>query len=149
MVFGYLIRRELIIREGIFFEKGLIHEDELWTPCMLMSAKKICVTTIPHYRYRTGRLGAITTKFDSFVRCLSLSKIISRLTEEFMSKNKKDEKIIDMSTFLLWRLDAMLAICRDIKNKESNVIFDLLYEYSLGHIIYFRAWLDQKLSIYK
>jgi glycosyltransferase len=37
----YIVRREFVINNKIYFHKGIIYEDELWIPQLLIKAKKI------------------------------------------------------------------------------------------------------------
>lgn len=37
----YLVKREFILENNLFFYKGIIYEDELWIPQLLLKAKKI------------------------------------------------------------------------------------------------------------
>lgn len=45
-------KREIIINNGLLFEKGILHEDELWTPKMLLLANKILYFPSKVYQYR-------------------------------------------------------------------------------------------------
>lgn len=45
-------KREFIINNSLLFEKGILHEDELWTPKMLLLANKILYIPNRVYQYR-------------------------------------------------------------------------------------------------
>ncbi len=55
-----IYKRELLIDNNLFFEKGLLHEDERWTPEVLLEAKTVLNTNIAFYNYFI-RMGSITT----------------------------------------------------------------------------------------
>ena len=45
-------RREFLLDNGLFFKVGLLHEDELWTPSVLLLAKSVIYTEQKAYCYR-------------------------------------------------------------------------------------------------
>ena len=45
-------RRDFLLDNGLYFEKGLIHEDELWTPQVLICASKVLYVPEKVYCYR-------------------------------------------------------------------------------------------------
>ena len=51
MVWMNIYRREFLINENLFFPEGLNHEDEYWTPRVLIAAKKVQCRTDVIYRY--------------------------------------------------------------------------------------------------
>lgn len=83
MVYGYICRRSLLEKFHLIFEPGLIHEDELWTPHMLLRAQSVTFGEIPHYAYRRRSSGSITSSTQLVVRLHSLLKITRLLSETF------------------------------------------------------------------
>ena len=53
------VRRDYLTENKLYFEKGLLHEDELWTPQVMCGAEKVMYLTEKLYRYRI-RKGSIT-----------------------------------------------------------------------------------------
>ena len=51
-VWGYLFRRSIL--GNLRFYTGILHEDELFTPQLLLRTKSLLVTRIPAYYYRTS-----------------------------------------------------------------------------------------------
>lgn len=49
---GYLFRRSIL--DDLRFHPGILHEDELFTPQLLLKAGKVAVTKLPAYYYRIG-----------------------------------------------------------------------------------------------
>lgn len=45
-------RKEYLLRNSFFFEKGLLHEDELWTQKVLINAEDVCYIPEKLYVYR-------------------------------------------------------------------------------------------------
>lgn len=58
---GYLFRRSVL--DGLRFCPGILHEDELFTPQLLLKAGSLFVVDIPAYYYRVGS-GTITHRQD-------------------------------------------------------------------------------------
>lgn len=80
MVYNYLYASAFLKRNRLSFEPGLIHEDELWTPIALTSARKVVYTEVAHYAYRQ-REGSIMTATAAEKRAASLSIIIRKLED--------------------------------------------------------------------
>lgn len=49
---GYLFRRSLL--GGLLFTKGLLHEDEAFTPLLMLNAHSVCDLPVHAYYYRTS-----------------------------------------------------------------------------------------------
>lgn len=45
-------QRELLLREALWFEKGLLHEDEIWTQKVLVNAHRVVYVESALYQYR-------------------------------------------------------------------------------------------------
>lgn len=56
----FVVRREFLLQNELFFKSGIYHEDEEWTQRLLCSAEHIFVTHNYFYQYRQARAGAIT-----------------------------------------------------------------------------------------
>ncbi len=58
---GYIFKREIL--DGLEFTPGILHEDEEFTPLLLLRAKAVLATDIKAYRYRK-RKGSIIHRND-------------------------------------------------------------------------------------
>lgn len=58
----FVVKREFIHQNNLFFLQNIYHEDEEWTGRLLCCANRICVTHCYFYQYRQARAGAITSK---------------------------------------------------------------------------------------
>jgi glycosyltransferase involved in cell wall biosynthesis len=56
----FVVNREHLIKNDLFFKKDLLHEDEHWMPRVLFTTQQIAVNHSPFYAYRVGRDGSIT-----------------------------------------------------------------------------------------
>lgn len=65
-------RRDFLMQNNFLFENGLLHEDELWTPKVLLAARSVCYFPLKLYLYRI-REASITRSqqgHDKNIRCL-------------------------------------------------------------------------------
>ena len=58
------VRRDYLLDKKLFFEKGLLHEDELWTPQVMAGANSVLYLPEKVYCYRL-RTGSITGDYRS------------------------------------------------------------------------------------
>lgn len=56
-----IIRRDFLIDHDLYFEKGILHEDERWVPLVFLNAKSICLFDEAFYLYRINRAGSIVS----------------------------------------------------------------------------------------
>lgn len=56
----FIVKRNYIIENNLFFKKGILHEDELWSPQVFLNAKSVGYCRESCYRYRYNREGSIT-----------------------------------------------------------------------------------------
>lgn len=75
----YLIRRELLFQNKIFFYEGIIHEDELFTPVALAVSQKVEHRNWTFY-HRYIRPGSITTGTDCDKKMEGLAVVIKELS---------------------------------------------------------------------
>ncbi len=61
----FLLRREFLLEEELFFLPGIYHEDEEWTQRLLCAAPAVQVFHRYFYYYRQAREGAITSTVKS------------------------------------------------------------------------------------
>lgn len=57
----FVVNREFLLENDLFFLEGIYHEDEEWTQRLLCRADSIIVTHNYFYQYRQAREGAITS----------------------------------------------------------------------------------------
>ena len=56
-----IVRREFLLENALFFEKGILHEDERWVPLVFANAKTAKMFDDAFYMYRTNREGSIVS----------------------------------------------------------------------------------------
>lgn len=86
---------ELIKKNQLYFKTGILHEDEEWTPRVLLHAKRVSVSDEYNYMY-VIRENSITTKgnrrknaIDIIETCVDLEKLFSVI------KDKSQRKILN------------------------------------------------------
>lgn len=60
----FIVKRDFLIKNNLYFFEGIYHEDEEWVPRLLFAADKINVTDCFFYCYRQDRMGSITGKIN-------------------------------------------------------------------------------------
>lgn len=87
----FIIKRTFLEEHNLFFEKGLLHEDEEWSPKVILNSKNIAFNNKCFYCYRVNRSGSITQSLN-IKREFDKLKIIDLLIEESNDKNYNDEQ---------------------------------------------------------
>lgn len=82
-----LYRRNFLIENNLFFKKGILHEDEQWTPRVFLAANKVKYIKFPFYNYII-REDSITKKkdrtkngIDLVNTCYELEKIYEEIDD--------------------------------------------------------------------
>lgn len=89
-----VVRRYYIKQENLYFVKGLIYEDELWTPKVILNSKRLEFNNYCMYYSRGNREDSITSTID-IKHAVSKLWIIDNLCQEsLLSKYKKLDKQI-------------------------------------------------------
>ena len=104
----YIYKRSLLIDNKINFKVGFLHEDEDFTPRVLLKTKKICIYNKGFYGYRQ-REGSITKTFSE----RNIKDIISILLDLNQEYNNIDNKVIK----------------KIMKNRSVNKIKNIIYNY--------------------
>lgn len=78
MVWLNLYKKEFLLKNSLFFKKGLLHEDEDFTPRIFLKAKSILPTNIIFYNYII-RENSITTKKNQIKNLEHVYKICQNL----------------------------------------------------------------------
>lgn len=87
-----LYKREFLLKNNLFFEKGIYHEDNLFTPIACYYAKKIKVIPDSLYIYRI-REGSITKK-PNLKHITDTIIIANKLAEFFIPKTDIDKTVV-------------------------------------------------------
>ncbi|MCL2295422.1 MAG: glycosyltransferase [Spirochaetes bacterium] len=122
----FVTNREYLIKNKLFFKKGILHEDDHWVPRVLFTTQqKIAVNHSPFYAYRVGREGSTMAKISP-KRVLSLLEIVDDLIEW-----SKDEKTYTKEGrgFMLKKAAELcyegIYISPEIKHQDKNLYQDV------------------------
>lgn len=97
-----IYKREIIVDNNLFFKSGILHEDELWTPQVILNANKIYTSDYVYYHYlrRKGSItkSAVKTKHgkDMLLICQELDKLSKEI------KNLELKKYMDNHIAMLY-----------------------------------------------
>ena len=76
-----IYKREFLLKNNIFFEEGMIHEDDLFTIRILFSTNKIEKIEKSFYYYRINREESIMTNVNLEKRLQALQRIAEKIKE--------------------------------------------------------------------
>nr|WP_317354374.1 glycosyltransferase family A protein [uncultured Agathobacter sp.] len=86
----FVIRREYILNNNLFFYKGILHEDEEWVPRVFFSDGNMIYNNCLLYLNRINRTGGITSTYN-IKREFDLLKIDDLLKDEFEKDKYSNE----------------------------------------------------------
>ena len=95
LIWLYFIRRDIIIDHQLYFQAGIIHEDELWCVKAMLSVKKALLLDFNYYLYRQ-REGSIMRSDNYEFRIQSLFEVAKALylySEELQEKKVSKEVV--------------------------------------------------------
>lgn len=81
-----LYSRTFLLDNGLYFKKGLLHEDEQWTPRVFLSAERAAVSDTVFYHYIL-RANSITEKKDKAVNAVHVKRIVEELERIYLSQD--------------------------------------------------------------
>ncbi|WP_052414711.1 glycosyltransferase [Paenibacillus sp. FSL R5-0345] len=82
----FIVRREYLLEKNLFFVKGLLHEDEQWSPKLILNSRTIGFNNHCFYYARSNRLGSIT--FDVNIK-RELDKLL--IIDDLYNESKKKQ----------------------------------------------------------
>lgn len=87
-----IYNREFLIKNNLYFEKGIFHEDERWTPIVILKSQKILNTNICFYNYFI-RENSITTTKKKTKHATDLIETIRYLTLNYQNITNKQLQV--------------------------------------------------------
>lgn len=94
-VWTKIYRSRLIKENHVYFKKGLYHEDEKWTPEVMLKANRVAYMNYPFYYYMI-RKNSITQTGDRKKHIKDVIETCEKLSKEFNTiiKDEKNKKIL-------------------------------------------------------
>lgn len=124
----FVVRRQFVLNNGLFFLPGIYHEDEEWTLRLLCKIDHICVSHHYFYQYRQARSGAITGSVK--IKNIKDRFIILKRAKELLSDNNIHE---DKKKYLKNRMAQLylsnMIDCRILNKEEKKEIVKQLEVY--------------------
>lgn len=100
-----LYKKKLILTKELYFKKGILHEDELWTPQVFLKANKAKYIDLDFYMH-CQREGSITQRLDKTNNAIDLIKIAYELDEIYSQINNKQHRKILKDYLVMLYLNA-------------------------------------------
>ena len=122
-----LIRKELIINNNLYFEKGLLSEDIDWSTRLLLAAEKFDVCYADFYIYRKQRDGSITNGIK-LKSVQDLLYIIKKWAYKCKNKEIDLDVIESLLSLLSYEYSILLAHVFSINKEERKIVFDEIKE---------------------
>lgn len=91
MAYNYICKREFLIANNLNFKEGLIYEDELWTPQVLLKANRVSASGLYHYNY-LQRENTITNTEGNQLKADSFFYVSKQILALSTIKNDTDLK---------------------------------------------------------
>ena len=114
-----LYKREFLINNDLFFKKGILHEDEQWTPRVFLKAKKVRYIKFPFYYYII-RENSITKKKDKTKNGIDLINTCYELEEIYEKIDDKELKEL-LNDYLVMLFLNAVSIGNLYSNKFNSV----------------------------
>ncbi|GHV70184.1 hypothetical protein FACS189420_0230 [Bacteroidia bacterium] len=101
----FFIKRDIIVKNEIFFKEGILHEDELWAVKATFNAEKVLLIDFNYYLYRQ-REGSIMRSSNNIMhRIQSLFEVAKELNAyipKLRAKNIPEESITQVYKKIFW-----------------------------------------------
>lgn len=112
-------KKEFLINNNLFFEKGLYAEDEEWTPRLFLKANTLCGCKEGRYIYRANRTGSLmnTLNVKKFIDLIQIYDKWFELVKENCSEYFK-EALISEAYKRAW--SAFVYAAKSLRKKDFN-----------------------------
>jgi glycosyltransferase involved in cell wall biosynthesis len=102
LVYLYFVKRTFIQKNQLYFEEGIVHEDELWCVKTLIHAMNVSIMDFFYYYYRE-REGSIMHSDNKKYRISSFIKVVNAL-EIFASELHEKQQFIQAIGYIYIRI---------------------------------------------
>ena len=136
----YIVKKDFLIKNKLYFYEGIIHEDELWIPQLLILAKNIYYSNLNiYYHYMwSGSVMHSTKKEKSGNSCLIVSKELFNIYD---NSNRDDlqflrDKCVNIFLQAVWKIPNFMDNKENI-NRTLPIKNALYFKTKIKSIIYF------------
>lgn len=125
----YMYKRELILKNNIFFEKGILHEDEEWTPRVMIKAKRVKNINFVFYHYTVSRENSIMNSKDKTKNMIDLFNTYKKLGKIFNETEASQEQHKEMNDYLC-RVYINACVLEPVNKKlyRENVDYKFIFK---------------------
>ena len=114
-----LVRKNVVIDNGLFFKEGIIHEDNHWTFFLAKFVGRLAVCRTPTYNYRITP-GSITNNVDARKEYGSLSVILRDFCDSYDPFLLGDQKLSGLKVL-------NTALRYQSSSREGKALFQYFY----------------------
>ena len=125
-----LYRKELLDKNKLYFKEGIYHEDEEFTPRVLLAAKKVSIYRKEFYGYRQ-RKNSIMTSGDNPKKgrdIIEIAETLAPYVEQIKNEELRQKFGERISQFIMFR--SYIYKFNDISDAQINIVNR--YSYSKG-----------------
>lgn len=122
-----LIRKNVIIENNLYFEKGLLSEDIDWSTKLFIAAEKFDVCLVEFYIYRKQREGSITNDIK-LKSVQDLLYIIKKWSNKCKNNQISDDIKKSLLSLLSYEYVILLAHIFSLNKEEYSLVFDEIKE---------------------
>lgn len=118
----YICRRDFILENNLYFEKGFLHEDNGWTPLAFVKATYYNYYNKVWYFRRIGRNGSITSSINSKRAFDAIELTVSNIKSPLFNMISNQTKKIMFNTMVSSSLSGLLMFNRYSKDEQVRLI---------------------------
>ena len=114
-----IYKKDFLFREGLLFEKDLIHEDEMWSPKVFLKAYSILYLNKVIYRYRIRNNSIMRDSEKNYRKHLINQIYIFESLFVYYDNKIYDKKLLKkINNFTAGRYLHCLSVNKIVKNKD-------------------------------
>lgn len=132
-----MLRRSLLLDQGITFYEGIVHEDQLFTIQAILVAKRAKHIDIPFYKRRV-RAGSIMTASKEFQSSYGYFVCLSQIKKLVLERNYQDPELMRALKKRMLALQKMAA--KDVDNIPYEGLGKELENHPLTEQIDYLLW---------
>ena len=92
---AFVVKREYVFKQQLFFKEGILHEDEEWIPRVLLNTNRIGFCNYSTYCYRVDRPGSVVTVLN-IKRMMDKLVVVDYLAEDFPAEYYTGEILLQV-----------------------------------------------------
>lgn len=142
----FVVRKDIMLKNSLFFLPGIYHEDEEWTQRLLVSINNVYVSNCFFYEYRIGREGSITSQVRS-KNIYDRFNIMERLQKNILHIGLSEVKKAYLNDRLAQLYLSNMIDCRILKGTERKQVVKKLQCFEKEVSQYLSGYLGKSVAI--